>query len=94
MRRPFQACRRVHLPAGLVRDVNDERRVVLHVAQRRLPLLQTRHCAMSLAPDGDDGDVTLRNVSFVLNGERLPFNKINGTLHEGVMLSTQRVCQH
>jgi autotransporter translocation and assembly factor TamB len=27
-----------------------------------------------------DGDVTLRNVSFVLNGERLPFNKINGTM--------------
>jgi hypothetical protein len=26
------------------------------------------------------GDVTLRNVSFVLNGERLPFNKISGTL--------------
>jgi uncharacterized protein involved in outer membrane biogenesis len=27
-----------------------------------------------------DGDVTLNNVSFVLTGERLPFNKINGTL--------------
>jgi hypothetical protein len=27
-----------------------------------------------------DGDITLRNVSFVLNGERLPFNKINGNL--------------
>jgi hypothetical protein len=27
-----------------------------------------------------DGDVTLQNVSFVLNGERLPFNKINGML--------------
>jgi hypothetical protein len=27
-----------------------------------------------------DGDVTLNNVSFVLEGERLPFNKINGSL--------------
>lgn len=27
-----------------------------------------------------DGDVSLNNVSFVLEGERLPFNKINGSL--------------
>ncbi len=27
-----------------------------------------------------DGDVTLSNVSFVLEGERLPFNRINGSL--------------
>jgi hypothetical protein len=27
-----------------------------------------------------DGDVVLKNISFVLNGERLPFNRINGTL--------------